>query len=86
MQGLEEAELAALRPRCLLSRLTTVVAGRSGVSANEEWMEGPYCMGEGAGGAKGEGSCSAAFEFIAFAATLLSSIGSLPNYSGFSTS
>ena len=48
-----------------------MVAGRSRVSANEEWMEGPHYMGEGAGDTKGDGSCSAAFESIVFAATLL---------------
>ena len=48
-----------------------MVAGRSRVSANEEWMEGPHYMGEGAGDTKGDGSCSAAFESNVFAATLL---------------
>lgn len=61
MLGLEEAERGALRGRWPLSRgLVTVGAGRSGVSASEEWTEGPCCMGEGAGGARGEGPCSAA--------------------------
>ena len=60
--GVEEVELAALAPRCLLSLgANALVVGRSGVRASEEWLEGPYCMGEGAGGAMGDGLHSAAF-------------------------
>lgn len=67
MLGLEEDERGALCWRRLLSRgLISAEAGRSGVSARKEWEVGPCCMGEGAGGAKGEGPCSAAFEVIAF--------------------
>ena len=60
--GLEEAELSALPLRCFLSLgPNTWMAGRSGVRASDEWLEGPRCMGDGAGGAKGDGLYSAAF-------------------------
>ena len=42
-------------------------------------MAGPYCMGEGAGGAKGDGSCSAAFESICICCA---AVVFPPNYSG----